>query len=265
MPDVVRTAIIGFVSGLAGAMLVLWVTSPDKSPGQPNAQDDAGQAELYTPVPVDDPVPDELPVFDAIEQTNEVLENDAPEPQAAVAEETVSQVEVDRYANYARKQQEQIATKLREAGWSEAEIAGLEEMQQAAGLEMEQRVHEQMRFMAENNPQILSMLGQSSILAEQMGEDRYEQYREALGRPTSVPVRNVIKGSAAEIAGLQPGDKIRRYGTKRVYDEQDVMYESIQGKYGETITIEVDRDGMIFHATVPRGPLGTSSYGRRIE
>ena len=264
MPDVVRTAIIGFVSGLAGAMLVLWVMGPDESPGQPNTQDDTGQAELHTPaVPVADPVPDELPRFDAIEQTNEVLANNAPEPQPAVAEETLSKE--DRYANYARKQQEQIATKLREAGWSEAEIAGLDEMQQAAGLEMEERMHKQMRVMAENNPQMLSMLGQSSILAEQMGEDRYEQYREALGRPTSVPVRNVIKGSAAEIAGLQPGDKIRRYGTKRVYDEQDVIYESIQGKYGESITIEVDRDGMIFHATVPRGPLGTSSYGRRID
>jgi S1-C subfamily serine protease len=100
------------------------------------------------------------------------------------------------------------------------------------------------------------------IMRNSMSDERYEQYLEASGFPTSVMIDNVLNGSAAESAGLRPGDEIVRYGSERVFDERDLMMAIIQGEPGDSVTIEVRRDGAIFHVAVARGPLGTSRMAR---
>jgi hypothetical protein len=40
------------------------------------------------------------------------------------------------------------------------------------------------------------------------------------------------------------------------------MHAILQGTPGETVSVEIERNGSIFHVSVPRGPLGTSIIGR---
>ena len=150
--------------------------------------------------------------------------------------------------------------RLREMGWTEDEIAGLETLREQARLRMEERMFQQMRQVLETNPDAYAMMRGSAPFREELGEERYEQYLRARGETRlAVPVRAVLAGSAGEAAGLQAGDAVRRYGQERVYNERDLMLAILQGEFGESVTVEVERDGTVFHLTVPRGPLGTSA------
>ena len=119
-------------------------------------------------------------------------------------------------------------------------------------------MYEQMRKSIEKNPSAMAWWGQQNPIRDSLGEERYEQYLVAVGKPTAMTVNTILGGSAGEAAGLRQGDRIRRYGSDRVYNEQDMMMSVLKGEPGESVTIEVERDGAIFHVTVPRGPLGTS-------
>ena len=169
-----------------------------------------------------------------------------------------------RFEQRMQQRQQQIETRLRDAGWTDAEVESIENMRAAAALDMERQQYEAMRkAMEEDGDLALPRWADSrSAMRNSLGDDKYEQYLEALGRPSTVTVSNVLTGSAGDSAGLQPGDQIRRYGSERVFHDGDLMMAILQGEPGESVTIEVERDGTVFHMTVPRGPLGTSRATR---
>ncbi len=94
-----------------------------------------------------------------------------------------------------------------------------------------------------------------------LGEDGYEAYLVATGKPNRVALRDVIPGSAGSVAGLQPGDEILRYGGTRVFSVQEVQLATASGQSGETVPIELLRDGEPVTVYVPRGPLGAALIG----
>jgi C-terminal processing protease CtpA/Prc len=101
-----------------------------------------------------------------------------------------------------------------------------------------------------------------AALRAELGEQDYERYLRAVGRPTSIGVRSVLASSPAEQAGLLPGDEVVAYGGQRVFDTADLNRLTLQGQPGESIALDVVRDGQQIQLYVPRGPIGIMSGGR---
>lgn len=102
----------------------------------------------------------------------------------------------------------------------------------------------------------------SETLRAELGETDYERYLDATGRPTSIGVSNVLDGSPAQRAGLEPGDEIVRYGGERVFSMSELSRVTYEGQPGETVTLEIVRNGTSMQVTMPRGPIGITGGGR---
>lgn len=124
----------------------------------------------------------------------------------------------------------------------------------------------QARYNAERNGEALpSDYFVEQSLREELGDAEYEQYLTALGRPASVSVVNVLPSSPAELAGLQIGDRIVSYSGTRLFDMRELNALILEGRPGESVVIEVERNGLRIPLVVPRGPLGIAmSSGRTL-
>ena len=89
------------------------------------------------------------------------------------------------------------------------------------------------------------------------------RYLRGTGRPTEVQVLDVLASSAAERAGLQPGDQVLSYAGTRVFDMRELNALSREGNPGETVVMEVRRNGRTEQLVVPRGVLGMSGGAMR--
>lgn len=112
------------------------------------------------------------------------------------------------------------------------------------------------------SPQEVANLSTSQLIREELGDIEYEQYLEGRGRPTSINVREVLTSSPAQTAGLAPGDEIVAYDGKRVFDMNELTNLTYDGNQGESVVIEVIRDGQPIQLYVERGPIGVSGGGR---
>jgi membrane-associated protease RseP (regulator of RpoE activity) len=99
-------------------------------------------------------------------------------------------------------------------------------------------------------------VGTDTALRKELGDAEYERYRDALNRSTSVDVMQVLASSPAESAGLRPGDQIVAYNGARVFDVAELNALTFQGSTGESVVVEIRRDGQPLQLVVPRGPLG---------
>jgi hypothetical protein len=104
--------------------------------------------------------------------------------------------------------------------------------------------------------------GEQSLRTE-LGEADYERYLQAYGRPTAIPVRDVLASSPAERSGLQPGDEILAYAGQRVFDMRELNALTLEGTPGESVVLEVRRNGQSVQLVMPRGPIGITGGGFR--
>ncbi|MEO0420878.1 MAG: PDZ domain-containing protein [Pseudomonadota bacterium] len=93
-------------------------------------------------------------------------------------------------------------------------------------------------------------------LRPEIGDEAYDQFLFASGRPNRVVVREVLTGGAGASAGLQVGDTIMSYGTERIFDTRALQDASVAGSAGAQTLVEVLRDGQRLTLYLPRGPLG---------
>jgi membrane-associated protease RseP (regulator of RpoE activity) len=107
----------------------------------------------------------------------------------------------------------------------------------------------------------LERLGPQYMLREELGDWEYEQYLQALGRPTTVGIPNVLANSPAARAGLTSGDQIVAYDGTRVFNVFEVTEATRQGTVGEPVILDIVRDGQPMQFIVPRGPLGVALSG----
>lgn len=98
-------------------------------------------------------------------------------------------------------------------------------------------------------------------LRSELGDADYERYLKALNRPTSVPIMQVLASSPAERSGLKPGDELVAYDGKRIFDVREMNALTLEGTAGESVTIDVRRNGQTVQLVVPRGPLGVTAGG----
>ena len=102
----------------------------------------------------------------------------------------------------------------------------------------------------------------SVTLREELGDADFERYLIANNRSTSVTVSSVIESSPAQSAGLQPGDEIVRYDGERVFSMSDLTRQTMDGTAGQTVVVDIMRNGNPMQIVLPRGPVGISG-GRR--
>lgn len=106
----------------------------------------------------------------------------------------------------------------------------------------------------------------AGALRDEIGDAEYAQYLEANGRPTSVMIASVIESSPGQRAGLQAGDEIVSYNGTRVFNSWELNQQTMQGEPGQTVVVDIMREGMPMQVVLPRGPIGVSTgrmRGRR--
>jgi hypothetical protein len=106
-------------------------------------------------------------------------------------------------------------------------------------------------------------LDAAGTLRTELGDADYERYLTATGRPTSVGVRDVLASSPAEASGLAPGDEIVAYDGERVFDMRELNALTLEGTAGESVAVDVRRDGQTVRLVMPRGPIGITGGGFR--
>jgi hypothetical protein len=116
----------------------------------------------------------------------------------------------------------------------------------------------QAQYTARRDGKPVEIIDTDATLRTELGDQDYERYLEATGRPTTVGVFNVIAGSPGERAGLKSGDQIVSYAGERIYDVRDLNDRTFKGTPGESVMVEVVRDGQNLQLVVPRGPIGIS-------
>jgi hypothetical protein len=99
-------------------------------------------------------------------------------------------------------------------------------------------------------------------LRSELGDAEYEQYLRALNQPTSVPVLEVLASSPSERAGLKPGDEVIAYGGERVFNIRELNELTREGTAGQSVVVDIMRDGQQIQLVMPRGPLGITGGAR---
>jgi S1-C subfamily serine protease len=107
------------------------------------------------------------------------------------------------------------------------------------------------------------VLAGERTLRSDLGDADYERYLQALDRPTSVPVRDVLASSPGQRAGLQPGDEVVAYDGKRVFDFRELNALTLEGNAGESVVVQVRRNDQVLDLVMPRGPIGIFGGGFR--
>lgn len=152
-------------------------------------------------------------------------------------------------------------SRLIEAGFSPEQAQSLIEREAQIRMDMMNASYEARRQGERFNPFEIQLEAQAELRTE-LGTDAYERYLEATGQPTSVNVFEVIDNSAGQTAGLQPGDEIVGYNGERVFNLRDLEAQTIAGEPGETVPVDILRDGQPMQIYMPRGPLGITGGGR---
>jgi cell division protein FtsB len=107
----------------------------------------------------------------------------------------------------------------------------------------------------------LGAFSPADTLREELGDADYERYLQALDRPTSVQVRDVLATSPGARAGIKPGDQVVSFDGERVFDMGDLNRLVLEGEPGEIVAVDVVRDGQLVQLYVPRGPIGITGGG----
>ena len=102
-------------------------------------------------------------------------------------------------------------------------------------------------------------------LRSELGDEGYDELLFASGQPNRAVVRDVIGRSAAQRAGLAPGDVIRRYDGELVFAPGDIQRATATGTPGTLVAIDFERDGRDERIYIPRGPIGVVLQPRRLE
>jgi hypothetical protein len=115
------------------------------------------------------------------------------------------------------------------------------------------------RFAAE----MAEIEGQRTSIRDEIGDQAYDRYLAALDQPNRVAVNEVLLDSPAAAAGIQAGDVVLRYGDTRIFAPSELVSATRTGTAGETVQVEIIRQGQRMEVAVPRGPLGVSVAASR--
>ncbi len=93
-------------------------------------------------------------------------------------------------------------------------------------------------------------------LQYELGNDVYDRLLYAVGQNNRVVVLDVLSFSPAEEVGILEGDEILRYDGERLFKASELVRATTEGRKGESIVVELLRNGQPLRIYLPRGPLG---------
>jgi hypothetical protein len=155
-----------------------------------------------------------------------------------------------------------LAVRLAEAGFTADRAQWIDKRMQELQVEAMQARFGAARDGVQTGPGN-SMLAVDAALRDELGDREYEQFLEATSRPTHIDVGTVLTSSAAEEAGMLPGDQIVAYAGERVYNARELNQLQLDGEPGEPVVVDVIRDGSPIQLVLPRGPVGITTEGFR--
>lgn len=98
--------------------------------------------------------------------------------------------------------------------------------------------------------------GRKQDINNSLGDEGYDAYLYATNQSNRVVIRDMLEGSPARAAGLLPGDIVLSYDRKRMFATGDLQKATSSGKAGETVAVEIMRNGQAMTLYLTRGPLG---------
>lgn len=168
------------------------------------------------------------------------------------------------FASAMRNFQDRRVTRLIDGGFSEDEARRILQQESEARFKAMQAAHDAHRSGETVDP-LSATSGPQSLLRAEMGDSAYERYLEAQGQATAIQVSQVLDGSPGSQAGLQPGDQIVSYNGDRVFSVNELRDLTLQGRVGEDVIVEIDRDGVRMQLNIPRGPVGITGSGAAVR
>lgn len=166
--------------------------------------------------------------------------------QTFIASETTSHIDIDDY--------QAELDMLLQAGLARTDAERIIELE----TDLQKRILSS-RFGSQRINARESFLEMNRTLRSELGDEKYELYLQATGRPTSIEVGQVVPDSPGAAAGLQEGDKIISYDNERIFNINDLQEATQSGTEGQTVVMEVERDGLSVTLVLPRGTIGISA------
>ncbi|MDH4314869.1 MAG: PDZ domain-containing protein [Gammaproteobacteria bacterium] len=176
------------------------------------------------------------------------------------AAEEVESTDVSEYEQARIARAQSIKSKLQAAGFTPDQVEHLRRRQAEAEMqqvEMDDRARREGWFgTARYAEEYASLASGAEAIRGELGDEAYDRYMYASGRPNRVAVGSVIQTSPAERAGLRPGDIITRYGGEKIYSPDQLTSLRSTGDRGAPVAVEILRNGQVMLISMPRGPMG---------
>ncbi|MBT39455.1 MAG: hypothetical protein CL938_13030 [Deltaproteobacteria bacterium] len=96
----------------------------------------------------------------------------------------------------------------------------------------------------------------SAEFRTEIGDEDYDLLLFGTGKHNRVVVADIVDRSPGSHAGFVPGDVIIRYDGSRIFHGAELQRSSTSGKIGESVPVEVLRNGEIVRLYIDRGPMG---------
>ena len=210
-------------------------------------------------------------VLDEEIRERRVLQQQLEEMQTAIAElQRVFQIGTTATANAAARAQSAdrvagtINERLQAAGFTPEQIDSVRRREAEAVMQRIELDDQARREGWVNTPRYWAELAEltdgAATIRRELGDDAYDRYLFASGRPNRLSVTSVIETSPAESAGFQVGDIINSYGNERVFSTAQLNELRSSGERGVAVTVEVIRDGRLLQLSIPRGPMGLNAH-----
>jgi len=96
----------------------------------------------------------------------------------------------------------------------------------------------------------------ASDFRAEIGDEDYDLLLYGSGKHNRVVVADVVDRSPGSRSGFRAGDVIFRYDDVRVFGGTEIQRASTAGDLGETVPVDILRDGEIVRLYIDRGPMG---------
>ncbi|WP_406827904.1 PDZ domain-containing protein [Microbulbifer sp. ARAS458-1] len=170
-----------------------------------------------------------------------------------------------RIRNRFERQRQNQVQQLVDAGFSHGRATAIVEKQERLQYEQMQYSYEYHHLQdkrsdraKELQEKLQTYSNPRRVFEQELSTEEFEQYLNAYGGRTELEIGDLVDSAPAYEAGLRPGDKIIRYNNKRVFHMGDLRTQVYQAKPGESVAVEVQRQGSSSTETIylPAGPLG---------